>query len=64
MKDRESHLNCPQPNSTDFSVSKIKSPKRINKQCNIQGSTKSLNTVKIMDIEIENIIANFNEAEK
>ena len=43
MKDREAHSNCPQPKSIQSpSTLRTKSPIRMNKQCNDQGSTKPL----------------------
>ena len=47
----------------DPSTSRMKSPKRINYQCNSQQSTKSLNKFyreESMDIETNKIITNFN----
>ena len=60
--------------SRDPSESRIKWPKRINKQnhtnkqkwCNAEGPTKSLNrssSIESMDIETDNIIANLNLAD-
>ena len=46
------------------SISRIQSPKRINKQRNAQGSTKFLkrsNSIKNMDFETDHIIANLNQ---
>ena len=47
----------------DRDSSKINLPERINKQCNVQGSTKSLNkscSVESMDIGTDHIITNVN----
>ena len=58
------HSICPRPNfDKNHSMSKIKSPERMNKQCQAQGSTKSLNRsygVESVDTETDDVIANLN----
>ena len=57
----------PAQRNRDPSTSRTKSPKRIYKQCNAQGSTKSLNipyNIESMDIETDNVIANLNLIDK
>ena len=44
----------------DPSVSRTRSPGRMNKKCNVQGSIKSLHRSYSMDSDTNRIIANFN----
>ena len=63
MKDEETHKLSSAKHNRDPSKSRIKSSKRINKQCNTKGSTKSLNwssCVERMDIKTDDMIANLN----
>ena len=60
MKDQEMLSNFPQSNTIEApSKSRTKSPKRINKQCNVHWSTYS-NKIESMNSEADHIIANLN----
>ena len=64
MKDQEAHSHCPQPKFDAVpSVSRTKSPIRMNKQCNAQGLTKSLQrtySIESMDSDSDCKVANLN----